>query len=108
MFWTVLADGLVVAVTVRPRQRRPGIAGVVSDRQGRPRLALNVASPAREGEANDAARALLAESLGVSKNAVAIIAGAGAREKRLHVTGNPVRLGERLAILAASAPEALA
>jgi uncharacterized protein YggU (UPF0235/DUF167 family) len=99
-FWTMLAAGVVVAVAVKPRQRRPGVAGVVSDGQGRARLALHVAAPAREGEANDAVRALLAETLGVSKGAVTILAGAGAREKRVYVAGDPARLGERLAALA--------
>lgn len=105
MFWTARADGVGIAVVVKPRQRRPGLVGVVSDGEGRARLVLGVAAPAREGEANDAVRAWLAESLCVSKGAVTIVAGAGAREKRLHVAGDPARLVARLTALAAEAAE---
>jgi uncharacterized protein (TIGR00251 family) len=103
--WQAAGDGVVLAVTVKPGQRRAGVLGVVTDARGRVRLALAVTAPAREGCANEAVRALLAEMLDVPRGRVAVIAGESAREKRLHVTGDPAGLSARLAALEAEAGE---
>ena len=49
-------------------------------------------APPEGGRANSAVRATLAEALGLSVSAVRVTAGATAREKTLHVTGDPETL----------------
>ena len=96
--WRPTPDGVSVAVKVRPRARRPGLAGTVPSRDG-PRLGIAVAAAPADGDANRAACAALAAALGVPASAVAVAAGATSREKRLRVSGDPTALGARLAAL---------
>lgn len=97
-FWRATPEGVSVAVKVHPRARRPGLRGALASADGT-RLAIAVTEPAADGAANQAMRAALAEALGVPQSAVAIVAGASAREKRIAVAGDPAALGARLALL---------
>lgn len=94
--WRETADGVIVAVKVHPRARRPGLRGIEPSRDG-PRLGIAVTAAPAEGAANRAACATLALALGVPPSAVVIAAGAASREKRMQVSGHPATLGERLA-----------
>jgi uncharacterized protein YggU (UPF0235/DUF167 family) len=59
---------------------------------------VRVAAMPERGKANEAAERLLAEALGLSRRAVAIVSGHGARDKVVHVTGiDPVETERRLA-----------
>jgi len=98
IFWHCVADGVVVAVKVQPRARREGVQGTVPD-SGGTRLALAVREPAEDGRANRAACAALALALGVPARSVAVDAGATARRKMLHISGDPATLSARLAAL---------
>ncbi|GGG19606.1 hypothetical protein GCM10010964_04780 [Caldovatus sediminis] len=55
--------------------------------------------PPEDGRANRAACAAIAEALGVAPSAVTVVQGASAREKTLHVAGDPRALAERLGAL---------
>jgi uncharacterized protein (TIGR00251 family) len=79
-------------VELQPRASRTEVVGW---RDGR--LRLRVTAPPVEGAANAALVALLAESLGVPRRAVSVVAGAAGRRKRVRVEGvDAARLAERL------------
>lgn len=96
MFWRAAPDGASVASKVQPRPRCRGLHGPVPDMDGM-WLRIAVCEPAENGRANRAVCAALAEAVGVSASAVAVTAGAAARRKTLHVTGDPTTIAARLA-----------
>jgi uncharacterized protein len=98
LFWRAMPDGVAVAVKVQPKSRRPGVQGSAMSIDGA-RLRIGVAEAAEAGRANRAACAALAEALGLAPSAVHLALGATRREKTLHVAGDPVALGEKLAAL---------
>lgn len=59
-----------VDLKVQPKSSRDRIVGWIGDR-----LKVQVTAPPEKGKANDAVVGLLAETLGVSKSAVRIVAG---------------------------------
>ena len=74
--------GSLIDVHLRPRSSRAGVGGV---REGA--LELRVCSPPVEGEANAAARELLAEALGVARARVSLRHGDKSRRKTFLVEG---------------------
>lgn len=79
---TPVDGGVLVDVRLQPRASRAGVGGV---RDGA--LELRVCAPPVEGEANAAARALLAELLGVARGRIALHGGAKSRRKVFRVEG---------------------
>jgi len=71
----------LVAVSVKPNSRNPGI--VVAARE----IEVRVAAPARDGAANDAVRRTLAEALGLPLAKVRLKRGAASRTKVFEVAG---------------------
>jgi uncharacterized protein (TIGR00251 family) len=85
-------EGSTVEVRLQPRSSRQGVDGV---REGA--IRLKVHAPPAEGRANDAARGLLADLLGVSPSTVRLKSGAKSRTKVFLVTGLvPAELRRRL------------
>jgi uncharacterized protein YggU (UPF0235/DUF167 family) len=82
-------------VKVQPKSRQIGILGTAPSVDG-PRLRIGVSDPPEDGRANRAVCTLLARVLDVPAAAVAVAAGAGSREKRLTVAGDPAALARRL------------
>jgi uncharacterized protein (TIGR00251 family) len=76
------ATGITFDVLVQPRASRARIGPVHGDR-----LKIAVTAPPVDGEANAAVIELLARSLGVSRSAVDVVAGAASRRKTIHVAG---------------------
>ena len=74
--------GVLIDVRLRPRASRAGVGGV---REGA--LELRVCAPPVEGEANAAARELLAQVLGVSRARVELHGGEKSRRKVFRVEG---------------------
>lgn len=72
-----------VRIRVTPRADRGAVTGVREDGT----LLVRVSAPPADGAANAAAVAVVAAALGVRPGAVAVVAGHGAREKRLQVSG---------------------
>jgi uncharacterized protein YggU (UPF0235/DUF167 family) len=97
-FWRALPDGVAVAVKVQPKSRRPGLRGTTPSADGE-RLRIGVTEAAEGGRANRAVCASLAGVLGLAPTAVHLAFGATSREKTLHVAGDPVALGKKLAAL---------
>lgn len=84
-------DGIELALHVQPGARRNALVGTQGDQ-----LKLAVTAPPVAGRANAAACALLAHVLGVPPRDVVLVAGAGARHKRVRVSGPPQVLLARL------------
>ncbi len=75
-------DSFTIDVLVQPRASR---AKIGPRHDGRIKIA--VTSPPVDGEANAAVIELIAKSLGISRGAVEVIAGASSRRKTLRITG---------------------
>ena len=75
-------DGVRLRVRVQPRASRTEIAEVRGDA-----LRVRLQAPPVDGAANAALIRLVADLVGVPRSAVSITAGAGAREKTLHIRG---------------------
>lgn len=91
---TVVPGGVLIDVRLRPRASRAGVGGV---REGA--LELRVNAPPVDGEANAAARELLADVLDVSRARVALHAGDKSRRKVFRVEGlDPAAVQARIAI----------
>lgn len=74
--------GCEIAVRLQPRARANEILG---ERAGV--LVVRVTAPPLEGRANDALCRLIAKRAGVGVRSVAVVRGAGAREKVLRIEG---------------------
>jgi hypothetical protein len=79
---TPVPGGILIDVRLRPRASRASVGGV---REGA--LELRVCAPPVEGEANAAARELLAAVLGVPRSRVALQGGEKSRRKVFRVEG---------------------
>lgn len=91
-------DGMLVAVKVQPKSRRPGLGGRAPDVAGT-RLRIGVSEAAEDGRANRAACAALAAALGVKSANVTVALGATSRDKTLLVMGDTGLLAARLEAL---------
>jgi uncharacterized protein (TIGR00251 family) len=78
----VARDGLVVAVSAKPRARRDAIAGL---RDGA--LLVETTAAPEDGAANEAIRRLLANALGIPRAQVTLTSGGASRRKRFKVAG---------------------
>ncbi len=76
------SDGVVLTIHAQPNARCTEFAGVHGDA-----LKFRVASPPVDGAANEALCRFLSEQLAVSMSQVIILAGHGARRKRVLVKG---------------------
>jgi len=94
-----VADGVSLQVKLVPGAGRQRIEGIVPAAAGGSALKIAVRAPAVDGKANAALVALLAETLGVAKGTIAVVAGATDRHKRIHIAGDPAGLADRLARL---------
>lgn len=96
--WRLSDEGLVLRVKASPKASRSAIKGVVHLPDG-PALAVAVAAPPVDGEANAELSAVIAKALGVAKGATSIEAGGTSRLKRVLVRGDGAELARRLAAL---------
>ena len=81
-----------VALRVQPNASHSEVTGWLGDT-----LRIRVAAPPVDGRANLSAAAILAETVGVSRSAVAIVRGLGSRNKVAEITGlDDVELQRRL------------
>jgi uncharacterized protein (TIGR00251 family) len=74
--------GVRIKIRVQPRARQNTIEGVIGDA-----LKVRLAAPPVDGQANAALVALLAETFGVARRAVSIVAGEGSRDKIVAING---------------------
>ena len=76
----VASAGVTLAVRAQPGAKKTAIAGVYGEGPAA-QLKIAVQAPPLEGRANTALAAFLAESFGLAKNAVELIAGESSRSK---------------------------
>ena len=94
--WRYSTTGLSVALRVTPRGGRDDIDGCETLANGRVVLKIRVRAIAEGGEANAAVMRVLAEALGIPKNALRLASGVTSRLKQVEITGDPRRLAEAL------------
>jgi hypothetical protein len=92
------ADGVVIAVRVKPRASRDAIEG---EREAA--LVVRLTAPPVEGEANAALLRVLGRALEVAPSEVRLLRGATGRHKRVHVAGVSAA-DARARLLAVSSP----
>jgi uncharacterized protein len=88
---TERGTGVRFAVRVQPRASRSEIAGTYGDA-----LKVRLQAPPVDGAANAALVDFLADSLGVPRRAVRIVAGMSSRSKVVEVDGVPPAAVQRL------------
>jgi uncharacterized protein len=86
--WSAAPDGVTIEVRLTPRGGRDAIEGIERRADGRTVLKARVRAAAQEGEANTALCRLLADAVGVAARQVTLVAGATARQKRIHIAGD--------------------
>ena len=94
--WTVVADGLVVAIRLTPRGGRDAIEGIERLADGGTIVKARVRAPPSDGAANAALIRLMAHALDVAPRCVSLAAGASARIKRIKVAGDGAGLAAAL------------
>lgn len=77
---------MVLFVRVQPGAARSEVAGLHGNE-----LKLRVAAPPVEGRANEAARTLLAELIGMPKSAITLVRGTASRTKCFSLRGTTVQ-----------------
>lgn len=83
-------EDLVISVRVQPRARRDELADARGDALGG-ELKVRITAPPVEGKANEHLIRYLADSFGVPRAGVTLLAGGQSRSKRLRITA-PTRL----------------
>jgi len=94
----VAPDRLVLTLRVTPRGGAARIDGLGHDADGNSFLKLRVSEAPEKGKANTAVIKLLAAEWKLPRSCLNIVAGAGDRNKRLEITGNPQALYENIAL----------
>lgn len=79
-------EDLVISVRVQPRAHRDELADALGDE-----LKVRITAPPVEGKANEHLIRFMADSFGVSRSGVTLLAGGQSRSKRLRITA-PSRL----------------
>ena len=89
---TQAKDGIRIALQVQPRASKSEVLGLQGDA-----LKVRVQAPPVEGAANQAVVELVAETLGVKRGAVSLVAGESGRRKVVAVAGiTPAEAARRL------------
>lgn len=94
-----LPDGVRLYLRVTPNAGLDRIDGFETRDDGATVLRVRVKAVPDKGKANAAVIVLLAKSLGVPKSAITLLSGDTARQKTLHVSGDPAVLAAALAKL---------
>jgi uncharacterized protein (TIGR00251 family) len=76
------ATGVRLSIRVQPRASTNEVVGIHGDA-----LRVRLTAPPVEGAANDALVGFLAQSLGISRRDVTIVAGSSSRSKIVELTG---------------------
>lgn len=86
------AEGVRVAVRLKPRASAERVIGLTREADGGMALSVAVTAPPVDGKANDALIRLLARLFHLPPRDLTLALGAGDRRKVVQVTGDPARL----------------
>jgi hypothetical protein len=95
MILRAVADGVTLAVRAQPGAKNTAIVGVYGEGASA-QLKIAVHAPPIEGRANSALIAFLAETFGLPKNAVELVAGELSRSKVFLLRGVTLARAEAL------------
>lgn len=98
------ATGVCVLIRLTPRARQDRLVAVVPAAGGGLAVKAAVTAPAQGGQANAALLRLLAREWRLPPRALAIVAGAASRDKRVEIAGEPRQLTARIEALIAALP----
>lgn len=102
--FTLVADGVRLAVKVTPKASRQAAGGLACPGEGQCSLIVKVTAPADKGAANAAVIALLAKRLRVAKRDITLVSGDTSRQKILHIAGDAGHLTRLLDAVCREAP----
>lgn len=85
------SGGVTLQLHVQPGARRPRLCGMHGEA-----LKLAVHAPPRDGQANAAVIAALAEGLAWPKSEIRLVSGAGKRSKRVLIHGDAAVIRQKL------------
>jgi uncharacterized protein (TIGR00251 family) len=106
--WSVVADGIMIAIRLTPKGGRDAIERIDRLADGRTVVKARVRAAPSEGAANAALIRLIAETLDTPARNVSLASGATARVKRVKILGNgkalAAALSRRLTPPAAGSP----
>lgn len=97
--YELLRDGIRLHLRVTPNAGLDRIDGFETRDDGATVLRVRVKAVPDKGKANAAVIALLAKTLGTPKSAISLVSGDTARQKTLHIAGDPDALAAGLAKL---------
>jgi len=95
MMLQATAEGVTLAVRAQPGAKKTAITGVYGEGAAA-QLKIAVHAPPIEGRANSALIAFLAETFGLPKNAVELVAGELSRSKVFLLRGVTLAIAEAL------------
>ena len=98
--WRVRANGLEVRLRLTPRGGRDEIDGIATLSDGSCVLKVRVRAAPQDGEANEAARKVIAKALKIAASSVMLEAGATSRVKVMMIIGDPVVLESAISAVA--------
>ncbi|PDT81992.1 DUF167 domain-containing protein [Sinorhizobium sp. BJ1] len=96
---TSFGDHVRLTVRLTPNGGRDAIAGLETAADGEEHLKVRVRAVPEKGKANRALIALLAKSLGLAKNRIALVSGDTQRKKILRIEADPEEIRKRLSEL---------
>jgi len=86
--WSRTADGIVLAIRLKPKSTRDAIEGIAATAGGQAALVVRVRAMPVGGDANVALVRLIAKTLDIPARNVTLAAGATSRLKRLAISGD--------------------
>ena len=97
-----VADGVRVTLRATPGGSKNAVTGFAGTASGGKALKVSVTAVAEGGKANEAVIKLLSKLWRLPKSSFTLVAGAGDRNKIVHLSGDPEAL---MALLAGHHPE---
>lgn len=94
--YSVVAQGLRVAVRLTPKAARERVDGLAAEADGGVAIKAQVTAVPEDGKANAALIRLLAKEWRLAKSSLEIIQGATDRRKTLLISGDGAELAARL------------
>jgi uncharacterized protein (TIGR00251 family) len=97
-------NGVQVEIRLSPGAKANRLTGIADAAGGRRVIKATVASPPKDGRANEALLQLLAQSWCLPRRDLSIVRGFMSRNKAIHVAGDPQQLIRKISAEIANLP----